>query len=120
MNKLIAEILWLGYEDVTGLWEVPWGTDSNVHDPDPLSPAERVDTFVELMRSGLIEVSAGPDALDFDEAQRISPDEARKILQEDPQVWEGPETGEFTVRFQTTDAGIAAYRSATGWVDPEE
>lgn len=118
MNPVTVELLWLGYEDTTGLWEVPWGAAGD----ERAGSGWRADLVVELMRSGLIEVVVGPAARDVEAPRRLSPDEARGALR-DPASWLGPgdvDTGEDVVRYRTTDAGFAAYRAATGWTDPAD
>ncbi|CAM3903904.1 hypothetical protein [Isoptericola cucumis] len=112
MSPEVADLLWLGHEDVSGLWEISWGPE----DDGPGGP-RRVDVIVSVLRSGLIELAAGPSSSDFDTAPRLGP-EARALLR-DPRCWQGPDPGDdigaHVVRFATTDAGFAAFRTATGW-----
>jgi hypothetical protein len=119
MNKVTTDLLWLGYEDVSGLWEVSWGDDDAAM-PDATRRDRRIDLLVELLRSGWIELATGPWSSDFDASPHLTPDEARETLL-DRRCWEGPdpddELGTSVVRLRTTDAGFAAYRAATGWAD---
>ncbi|MFE5339614.1 hypothetical protein ACFQ80_05310 [Isoptericola sp. NPDC056578] len=110
MDREIIDLLWLGYEDVSGLWEITWQDRAT-------GPTDRrIDTLVALLRSGLIEVARGPWSLDFDDARRLTSDEARRTLL-DERCWKGPDPyddiGEHVLRFVTTDAGFEAYREAT-------
>ncbi|PJI94088.1 hypothetical protein [Luteimicrobium subarcticum] len=114
MNAAEIDILWLGYEDVSGLWEVTWGDDDGT---EPSRTARRGDLFVTLLSDGLIDVTTGPPSADFDAAHHLAPDEVRELLR-DPRSWRGPQLdddGQHVLLFRTTEAGLAAYRAATGW-----
>ncbi|MFE7404990.1 hypothetical protein [Isoptericola sp. NPDC057559] len=114
---MTADLLWLGYEDVSGLWEVSW-EDGDDAAPGRTAWDRRVGLLVDLLRSGLIELAVGPWSSDFDTSRRLTADDVPEALA-DPRSWQGPdpddEDGAPVVRFRTTDAGFAAYRAATGW-----
>lgn len=117
MGPLEIELLWLGYEsDEAGLWEAPWQRDGSLRSLGGPSRAEVAEAIILLADRGLIEVLAGPESIDFEDANAIEPEEVRELL-EDPRAWRVAEIGEFTVRYRTTDAGLVAYRGATGWTD---
>jgi hypothetical protein len=116
VNKLTTEILMLGYEDVTGLWEIPWADAEHAGQEETPPRSDDIELFVGLVRDGYIEVVVGPDWAEFDDGERATPDQVSDTLR-DPRVWRSPETGEHTVRFETTDAGFAEYRKAIGWFE---
>lgn len=116
MNRLETELLWLGYEDDTGLWETPWERDRPVRGAQIATREEVRETLIQLAATGMIEVLAGPESVDFEDAEivlvAVLPD-----LLNDERAWEAGDVGDRVVRYRTTDLGFQAYREATGWRD---
>lgn len=110
MSPLEIELLWLGYEgDETGLWGTPWSREGSARSRGGPTQEEVAEAIVRLASQSLIEVLAGMESIDFEDAQVVDPARVRELL-EDPRAWRVAEIGEFVVRYRTTDAGFAVYR----------
>lgn len=119
MNRLEIELLWLGYEDDTGLWETPWQRDRPVRGAQLATRDEVRETLIQLAGAGMIEVLAGPESVDFEDVDIIPPTALPDLL-DDERAWIAGDVGERVVRYRTTDLGFQSYREATGWVGDGE
>ena len=117
MDPLAQRLLWLGYEDASGLWEAEQEATLLPLIAAPTRRASVARTLQDLARRGLIDVCAGPEPLQLNDRTRVPISELAAVL-EAPGSWLAPERqGDNAVRYETTDKGFTAYRSAVGWAE---
>lgn len=115
MDTLERNLLWLGVEDYTGLWQaVAEARD----DAEPCSIHEAQGqarrTIESLLAGGLIELFVCQEPLNNETVEIVPPEEQPAVLDEEAS-WTAPEEGGKSLRFATTDRGFAAYQKETGW-----
>jgi hypothetical protein len=119
MDQLASRLLWLGHEDLTGLWEAEAEAElvlANKESSDPVRRAAVVQTLLTLAKQDLIHLYRGPEPLRAEASSRVSLLDIEGIL-DDKRSWEvPPRPGATGVRYATTDRGIEEYdRAEGGW-----
>ncbi|GAA2569362.1 hypothetical protein GCM10010435_49160 [Winogradskya consettensis] len=116
MDALTRDLLWLGWEDYTLLWQVVLNA-RHVNELSSLREAQDVAHGVlqTLLAGNLIELFRCPWAMDNDAYRLVAPAEHAAVLGDD-RSWtiEGAD-GRDLVWFATTDAGLERYQQGTGW-----
>ncbi|WP_330465498.1 hypothetical protein [Micromonospora zamorensis] len=115
MDTLERNLLWLGIEDYTGLWDAVAeargdGEPRSTH--DALVQARRAIEF--MLAADFAELFRCPEPLNNDTVELVSAEEQSAILNAGSS-WVVPEEGGTSIRFATTDRGFAAYQKETGW-----
>jgi hypothetical protein len=115
MDELERDLLWLGVEDYTGLWqavaEARAETEAYSLSEERRQARRAIDS---LLSRGFIELFVCQEPLN-NETVEIVPPERQSAVLDDAASWEDPEEGGKSVRFATTERGFAAYRKETGW-----
>jgi len=109
LSKPEREALFLGIEDLSGLWELTWEDSfSSLPGDERITLARRV--IESLLNRGLVRLVRARDPGNRP-VEELEQEEWQRALA-DPQSWEepGPQSGPITVRFETTAAGEAAYQ----------
>lgn len=117
MNAIEQTLVWLGVEDYTGLWQVPIdvrGQPGINSTQDAHSYARSV--LESLLTNGWVELYICQEPLQNESVRLVPPEDRRGVLDSDSS-WQIPEPFGKSVRFGTTDAGLAAYRAEIGWAE---
>jgi hypothetical protein len=115
MDEPKRNLLRLGAEDYTGLWQAVAEACNDI-EPCSLSEARRqVRQIIDsLLVGGLIELFICQEPLN-NEAVEIVPPERRPAVLDEVASWGAPEEGGKSVRFSTTERGFAMYQKEAGW-----
>lgn len=113
MDELERDLLWLGVEDYTGLWQAVAEAHAATYSiSEDLRQTRR--TIDSLLSRGLIELFVCQEPLNNETVEIVPPERQSAVLDE-VASWKAPEEGGKSVRFATTEQGFAAYRKETGW-----
>jgi hypothetical protein len=111
MNAFERDLVWLGVEDYTGLWDASFAARSILEPDSPEDARAYARRALEsLLAKGWVELYVCKEPLNNDSVELVSPDERRRVLEADSS-WEIPKPFGRSVRFATTDEGIAANQS---------
>jgi hypothetical protein len=118
-SPLVASLLWLGDEDYTGLWEAV--AEVRAHRSGS-TPAEvrtaTAELILALANSGMIEIFACREPVEDETASRLSrPQYEESLAQEsrwNPLPIRELASGVDSIRYATTDLGLAAYQDFYG------
>ena len=115
MDSLERNLLWLGVEDYTGLWQavIEAGGSATNSMSDARKRARRA--IQSLLDNNFIELFACPEPIDNETVKPI-PKERNLLILEEESSWVVPGEGGVSLRFATTDRGFAVYRRETGWI----
>jgi hypothetical protein len=106
LNELHRIILFLGIEDTSGLWEIPW--EPQFFDLPSHQRIERARSSLEdLLAHRYVKLyrCQEPDRLPIEE---INEEKWSNALS-NPEHWKAPGRDSISVRFETTEDGEAAY-----------
>ena len=114
---LQCNLLWLGVEDYTGLWQAV-AEARNDAEPSSIHNArtEARRAIESMLCTELIDLFVCQEPFN-NETVEIVPADARLAVLEDEASWIAPSEGGRSVRFATTERGFAAYRNETGWTE---
>lgn len=110
LTKIQKTILFVGIEDVSGLWEIAWEVAWDEYASGDDDFARKIDmlrdNFTILLRDGLIKTYKCQEPLaSLDELS--TPEVERALALE--QNWKEPRENAVSVRFSTTDKGKEFY-----------
>jgi hypothetical protein len=107
--QLLLLALWLGIEDVSGLWEVVWDLNAR-HDAgrDGLNRAASLGVMFDLYERGWVTFYHCHEP--YGDLEAVPSDNVYPLLLEDAS-WVEPAPLALSIRFETTDAGKTAYQS---------
>jgi hypothetical protein len=115
VSDLASDLLWLGIEDFTGLWDAGFQAQATEEITTRETARDRARSVLEsLLAEGLVELYLfrGPPQND---AVAVAPD-ARAALLCNDECWAVPEEGgAASVWFATTDKGFQLYRKEHNW-----
>lgn len=111
MNAIERSLIWLGVEDYTGLWDASFEARSapGVHSIEDARQYAR-QVVESLLARGWIELYICQEPLSNDSVELVAAEDRSRVLEND-ESWEVPESLGKSVRFATTDEGLAVYRS---------
>lgn len=108
MNPVERNLVWLGVEDYTGLWQAAIEVRNVPGAQSPHDAREYACHVIEsLLDSGWIELYVCQEPLNNESVELVLAEDRSRILQCDSS-WIAPEHGK-SVRFVTTDDGFDAY-----------
>lgn len=115
MIQQVASLLWLGFEDYTGLWEAV--AEVRSYHPEMTSvevQREAAKVIRELANAGMIEIYICHEPVEDETASRLTRRQY-EVLLSDVNRWNPLPVSESdieieSVRYATTDSGLAAYR----------
>lgn len=115
MDDLERNLLWLGVEDYTGLWQALAEARDDTGQRPPSETQRRVRQIVDsLLAEELIELFVCQEPLNNETVEIVPPERCFAVL-EKAMSWRPPEEGSKSIRFATTEKGFAAYRKEVGW-----
>jgi hypothetical protein len=115
MDTLERDLLWLGIEDYTGLWQAAVEVRAALGPCSVREAQDRARRMIEsLLHRGLIELFLCQEPLDNETVEVVPLEKLSAVLGSEAS-WSAPEEGGKSLRFATTDKGFAAYQKETGW-----
>ena len=111
MNAVERNLVWLGVEDYTGLWDASLVVSGILGAGSIEDAREHARRVVEsMLDKGWVELYVCQEPLDNDSIELVPPGDRHRILESDS-AWEIPEAFGKSVRFAATDEGVAAYEN---------
>jgi hypothetical protein len=115
MDALERNLLWLGAEDYTGLWQAVVEPRDDADLCSIHAAREQARRAIDsLLARGFVELFVCQEPLDNGTVEIVPPGKQSVILDEQAS-WTAPGEGGKSLRFATTDQGFAAYQKETGW-----
>ncbi|WP_430789246.1 hypothetical protein [Actinoplanes sp. G11-F43] len=109
-NQLEKNLLWLGYEEYTGLWQVVIEVSDETEPETGESQRDLARNLIQkLLDRGWIEIYLSDGPLGDGKIMLIPLEERQNFLDSE-RSWNLDEEDEQSVWFATTDEGITAYR----------
>ncbi|MEV0897182.1 hypothetical protein [Actinoplanes sp. NPDC049802] len=117
MTPVEKNLVWLGYEDYTGLWQIVLEVQDE-EGINSLAEAQRFakQTVESLLSRGWIELYFTDGPWTNETITAVPPEKRAQVLAADDS-WATPVGGGGKlIWFGTTDEGFSAYQEATGWL----
>lgn len=109
-SDLVKRLLWLGVEDVTGLWDARAEVADAVGLAGDTARARAAAMLTTMVHAGWVEMLSAADALDDEGLRPVGPDEIATVLAA-PSAWCAPDSAASpVVKFATTESGLARLR----------
>src|SRR4028119_1454960 len=108
MSDLVKDLLWLGIEDLTGLWSAAWSAEAIEGIASIEAARDRAPSVLgSLLAEGLVDLYL-VHGLPQNAAAAVPHDRGPALLRDD-ECWTVPEEGETSVWFATTEKGFDRY-----------
>ncbi|MEA3502006.1 MAG: hypothetical protein U9R47_04470 [Actinomycetota bacterium] len=108
---LLSLTLWLGIEDVSGLWEMVWDLNARYDaGRDGLNRAASLGVIFDLCERGWVRLYRCHEP--YGDLEVVPRDDVYPLLLKESS-WDEPAASALSVRFETTDAGKVAYQRLT-------
>jgi hypothetical protein len=117
MDDLERNVLWLGIEDYTGLWEAALEAGPDTEPSSFGAVQARARLVIEsLLGGGFIELFVFQGLVVSERAELVPPERHASVLGDDD-FWKVPEGEGELAGFAATEQGFAAYKKAVGWTN---
>ncbi|GAA0466174.1 hypothetical protein Aca07nite_77350 [Actinoplanes capillaceus] len=115
MTPVEQNLVWLGYEDYTGLWQVAIEVQDESGENSEADNRAFAQRIVEsLLNRGWIELYFTEGPWTNETIMPVPAEDRAEVLTADAS-WATPVNGGKLIWFGTTDEGFAAYQEAVGW-----